>query len=88
MVQAKQQVKGYFKPDEILFISIGNMNYAALRTLPAFGEWADLPEVGADMQSMERGMRGYGLSRPDIIQEQDASYDTIKELIDGARHKI
>jgi len=33
-------------------------------------------------------MRNYGLSRPDIMQEQDASYETIKELIDGARHKI
>ena len=67
MVEAKQQVNAYFKPDEILFISIGNMNYAALRTLPAFGEFSDLPEVRADMQSMERGMRKYGLQRPDII---------------------
>lgn len=33
-------------------------------------------------------MRKYGLSRPEIMQEQDASYETIKELIDGARHKI
>lgn len=46
MVEAKQQVNAYFKPDEILFISIGNMNYAALRTQnPAFGEFEDLPEV-------------------------------------------
>ena len=45
MVQAKQQVKAYFKPDEILFINIGNMNYEALRDLPAYRETTDLPEV-------------------------------------------
>ena len=33
-------------------------------------------------------MLGYGLSRLNIMQEQDASYDTMKALIDGARHKI
>lgn len=40
------------------------------------------------MQNMERGMLGYGISRPNIMQEQDASYDTMKALIDGARQKI
>ena len=87
MVEAKPAVR-YFLPDERLLVSIGNIDYSGLRQDAEYAEYGDLPEVRDDIQLMERGLKGYGLNRADIMKEQDADYDTMKDLLDGARHKI